>query len=136
MYTATDDNIRYIDVDSGVVKISHHAVFDEAWYLQPSWPPMAQLLFDMGLEQDADVSRAPPAQPRTHAKFPPMPTNAPLALPKQAKQSSIQLCLMAAPAPFHQTTATAAKDRHPYHNTAIEFEFSTATESIFYRTWS
>ena len=30
-YTATDDNIRYIDVHSGVVKTSHHAVFDEAW---------------------------------------------------------------------------------------------------------
>eukprot|EP00804_Cyclotella_cryptica_P024685 CCRYP_001671-RA/>CCRYP_001671-RA protein AED:0.29 eAED:-0.05 QI:0/0/0/0.33/1/1/3/0/660 len=43
-YTATDDNIRYIDVQSGVVKASHHAVFDEAceapapkqgFYIQP-----------------------------------------------------------------------------------------------------
>jgi hypothetical protein len=35
-YTATDQNIRYIDVTSGVVKRLHHAVFNEAWYLQPS----------------------------------------------------------------------------------------------------
>jgi hypothetical protein len=33
-YTATDQNIIYLDVDSGVVKSCHHAVFDEAWYLQ------------------------------------------------------------------------------------------------------
>jgi hypothetical protein len=31
-YTASDDNIRYIGVDLGVVKTSHHAVFDECWY--------------------------------------------------------------------------------------------------------
>jgi hypothetical protein len=90
-YTATDDNIRYIDVDSGVVKTSHHAVFDEAWYLQPARPPMAQLLFDMGLEQDLDFSRAPLAQPRPLATFPPIPTNAPPLLPKDAKQRSIPL---------------------------------------------
>ncbi len=35
VYTATDDNIRYINTMSGIVKASHHAVFDEAWYLQP-----------------------------------------------------------------------------------------------------
>jgi hypothetical protein len=51
-YTAMSDNIRYIDVHSGVIKTSHHAVFDEAWYLQPQRPPAAQLLFDMGMELD------------------------------------------------------------------------------------
>jgi hypothetical protein len=30
-YTATDKNIRYLDIESGVVKTSHHATFDEAW---------------------------------------------------------------------------------------------------------
>lgn len=44
-YTTTDENIRYIDVDTSIVKTSHHTVFDESWYLQPSWPPMAQLLY-------------------------------------------------------------------------------------------
>ncbi len=32
-YTATDQNIVYLDLDSGVAKTSHHAQFDEAWYL-------------------------------------------------------------------------------------------------------
>jgi hypothetical protein len=35
-YTATYNNITYIDLDSGLVKTSHHAQFDEAWYLQDS----------------------------------------------------------------------------------------------------
>jgi hypothetical protein len=35
-YSATDNNIVYLDLDSGVVKRSHHAKFDEAWYLQQS----------------------------------------------------------------------------------------------------
>jgi hypothetical protein len=49
-YTATDQNIVYIDLDSGIVKHSHHATFDEAWYLQPARPPAAVLLYDLGLE--------------------------------------------------------------------------------------
>ena len=35
-YTAMDQNIIYLDLDSDVVKSCHHAVFDEAWYLQPT----------------------------------------------------------------------------------------------------
>ena len=30
-YTATDQNILYLDLDSGIVKSCHHAIFDEAW---------------------------------------------------------------------------------------------------------
>jgi hypothetical protein len=52
-YTATDQNIVDLDLDSGVVKQSHHAQFDEAWYLQDSRPPAAQLLFDLGVTDDA-----------------------------------------------------------------------------------
>jgi hypothetical protein len=33
-YTATDQNIVYLDLNTGVVKRSHHNQFDEAWYLQ------------------------------------------------------------------------------------------------------
>jgi hypothetical protein len=56
-YTATDQNIVYLDLDSGIVKHSHHATFDEAWYLQPARPPAAQLLYDLGLEADElDIS--------------------------------------------------------------------------------
>ena len=43
-YTASDNNIRYLDMESGMVMESHHAVFDEAWYMQPHRPPAAQLL--------------------------------------------------------------------------------------------
>ena len=35
-YVSTDQNILYLDIDTGLVKHSHHAQFDEAWYLQPS----------------------------------------------------------------------------------------------------
>jgi hypothetical protein len=56
-YTATDQKIVYLDLDSGIVKHSHHATFDEAWYLQPACPPAAQLLYDLGLEADElDIS--------------------------------------------------------------------------------
>jgi hypothetical protein len=37
---------------AGIIKTSHHADFDEAWYLQPHRPPAAQLLFDLGLEYE------------------------------------------------------------------------------------
>ncbi len=42
----------YLDLNSGVVKQSHHALFDKAWYLQPSHPPAAQLLYELGVEPD------------------------------------------------------------------------------------
>jgi hypothetical protein len=58
-FTATNQNIHYINVTSGVVKRSHHAVFDKAWYLQPSRPPTAQLLYTLGLEDNAPVCDAP-----------------------------------------------------------------------------
>jgi hypothetical protein len=57
-YTATDQNIIYLDLDSGVVKRSHHAQFDEAWYLQDTRPPAAQLLYDLGITDDTDVYAA------------------------------------------------------------------------------
>ena len=65
-YTATDQNIVYLDLDSGVVKSSHHAKFDEAWYLQPSQPPAAQLLYDLGfLPEDNTISEVASAQSGT-----------------------------------------------------------------------
>jgi hypothetical protein len=58
-YTVTDQNIVYLDLDSGVVKLSHHAQFDEAWYLQSSRPPAAQLLYDLGLLPEDDPVQDP-----------------------------------------------------------------------------
>ena len=37
--TATAKGIVYIDIHLGWVKISHHAIFDEAWYLHQYRPP-------------------------------------------------------------------------------------------------
>ena len=51
-YTATDQNVVYLDLTTGLVKRSHHAMFDEAWYLQVHRPPAAQLLYDLGVEPD------------------------------------------------------------------------------------
>lgn len=68
-YTATDNNITYIDLDSGVVKTSHHAQFDEAWYLQNSRPPAAQLVYDLGLQADDD---APQDDLPGAAQYPPI----------------------------------------------------------------
>jgi hypothetical protein len=54
-YASMDQNILYLDFDTGLVKQSHHAQFDEAWYLQPHRPPAAQLLYNLGLEADDDL---------------------------------------------------------------------------------
>jgi hypothetical protein len=54
-FRAINHNIHYLDLESGVVKRSHHAQFDEAWYLQPSRLPAAQLLYNLGLEVDPEV---------------------------------------------------------------------------------
>jgi hypothetical protein len=62
-YTATDSNIRYIDLDSGVVKTSHHAVFDECWYHQNKRPPAAQLLYDLGMQVVATAPPPPSSSP-------------------------------------------------------------------------
>jgi len=99
-YTATDQNITYLDLDSGIVKTCHHAIFDEAWYLQPSRPPAAQLLYDLGLEADDEPMTAagplhptpigsitaisvpwpPPLPHKSHAKGSPLPPPPPLSL--------------------------------------------------------
>ena len=76
-YTATDENIPYIDLDTGVVKTCHHATFDEAWYLQPQRPPVAQLLYDLGLKFiDEDVDETSPLE-MTIAPYPPLLTTIP-----------------------------------------------------------
>ncbi len=40
------------------MKRSHHAQFDEAWYLQDTRPPAAQLLYNLGVTDENDVSSA------------------------------------------------------------------------------
>ena len=53
-YAATNQNIIYLDLTTGIIKNSHHAQFGKAWYLQQSRPPAAQLLYDLGLEFQSD----------------------------------------------------------------------------------
>ncbi len=53
-YTATNQNIVYLDMTTGIVKSCHHMVFDEAWYLQPTQPPAAQPLYNLDLEAETD----------------------------------------------------------------------------------
>ncbi len=51
-YSGTDQNIKYLNLTSSIVKTCHHVQFDEAWYLQHECPPGPQLLYDLGLEVD------------------------------------------------------------------------------------
>jgi hypothetical protein len=60
---------------SGIVKTSHHADFDEAWYLQPSRPPAAPLLYDIRLEPDDTSVDATNAPPQSETTTPITPTN-------------------------------------------------------------
>ena len=53
-YRATDQNVIYYDLDSGRIKQSHHAFFNEAWYMHEGLPPAAQLLFDCGIIHNDD----------------------------------------------------------------------------------
>ena len=71
--TATDNNVWYIDINTGVVKTSHHAVFDEEWYLQVSRPPASQLLYHLGPTSYRKLT-APQALPLIQNLLPSPPT--------------------------------------------------------------
>ena len=88
-YTVTNQNIRYINIASSVVKQSHHAVFDKVWYLQPTCPPAAQLLYDLGLEEEVvpDTPNLP-----TFAMYPPLPCLKSVG-PKSAQDMACQMHL-------------------------------------------
>ncbi len=55
-YTATNQNIVYLDTMTGIVKSCHHTVFDKAWYLQSMQPLAAQLLYNLGLKAKTDFA--------------------------------------------------------------------------------
>jgi len=110
-YTATDQNITYLDLDSGIVKSCHHAVFNEAWYLQQSQPPVAQLLYDLGLEAEADsMTMTGPLHPTpigtiepVLVKWPPTPPirtdPKPIFPPPLSILSPLPLCVTDTPQP-------------------------------------
>jgi hypothetical protein len=119
-YIATDQNIMYLDTTSGIVKSCHHAVFNEAWYLQPSRPPAAQLLYNLGIElEEEHVSLHGPLQPSTPGKITPVTVPWPPTShlppkkswdppPPQSLYAHLPLRMTAAPTPI---TARAARTR-------------------------
>jgi hypothetical protein len=82
-YTSTDQNIRYLDLNSGNTKTCHHATFNKAWYLQDIRPPAARLLYQLGLKDDHSFSTCPPDGPFAVAHYPPI-LCPPSALPDTA----------------------------------------------------
>ena len=127
-FTATDNNVQYIDINTGIFKTSHHAVFDEAWYLQDSRPPASQLLYNLALmsEEDLDPFDAPGDVPP--AAYPPCPTTyQPLFnVIDPAIQLPIPFRLMAKPPSVAARLANLTKEQrwacvqNPYANTALE----------------
>ena len=95
-------------------------MFDEAWYLQPTRPPAAQLLYDLGIEaEDDSVSIHGPLQPTPQGTITPItvpwPPLPPTSLPKKvwdtlssSLYAPLPLQLTDAPTPI---TARAAKTR-------------------------
>ena len=143
-YTGTDQNIKYIDLTSGVVKTSHHATFDEAWYLQSSRPPAAQLLYDMGLEfEDDDPDATPDALPIrddvvletvTQAEFnatpyPPFPKAKDHVLYKAPPTCILSpLPLRETAVPRHRTAAAARVSSNPTAPTQLNSAADIVTE--------
>lgn len=104
-YTAMDKNIRYIDVNTMMEKSSHHAIFDEAWYLQPKRPPFAQMLYNVGLEPDEELI-IPTLSPMVSSPYPPMPVVKPKDLPRHTTTVPLPLRVST---PAYVYTAAAAK---------------------------
>ena len=103
---ATDQNIIYLDTSSGIVKSCHHAVFDEAWYLQPTRPPAAQLLFDLGLEAETSfVGHDGPPHPTPIGTTKPITVPWPPSLPAHHKLSTPPPLSILAPLPLRLTAA-------------------------------
>ena len=105
-FTATDENIRYIDVYSRIVKSSHHAIFDEAWYLHPQRPLFAQMLYDIGLEPELQEDDIDLACTNVPVPYPPMSIKAPSKLPLVTTRVPLPLRISTPPNVF---TAAAAR---------------------------
>ena len=126
-YSATDNNIRYVDLTSNTVKTCRHAVFDEAWYLQPTRPPAAQLLYDLGLCSEQDYVDPSAIQPLPVALYPPM------ALTKKIADTPIER-MTHLPLQVSQQRPSAAAaaltksftNDDPYKGTVLDRHLSTA----------
>ncbi len=115
-YTASDHNIVYLDLNSGVIKRSRHAQFDKAWYLNESCSPAAQLLYEIGLVSDMPTNNNPDkdvAQATPCAPWPPEGSHNALKTIWTVPKKFIQLQLPFGHTPYdtqkHSIAAKAAK---------------------------
>ena len=94
------------------MKNATHAVFDEAWYLQDSRPPAAQLLYDLGLEHKlSDTFVIDPAI-SVPAPYPPSAAHKELISNKKARLCPIPLRLSSVP-PAIEHASAAKTTREP-----------------------
>jgi hypothetical protein len=146
-YTATDQNIVNLDLDSGIVKHSHHATFDEAWYLQPARPPAAQLLYDLGLEADElDISlsdnlpntalMSPCPSPPPSVPWPPLydqhTTLSKWDVPPRPRMLPLPLRETAIPRPIAAAAARVRASVGPDSTIASEFNVTKEDMAIVY----
>jgi hypothetical protein len=130
-YTSTDQNIRYLDLNSGNTKTCHHATFDEAWYLQDAQPPAAQLLYQLGLKDDTSFTTCPPNGPFAIAHYPPLadPT---LAYPDTTLAHMHCLPLHLSPEPHHSDAVIHFITWSPHSGTYIAPLANDTTTSLLY----
>jgi len=130
-YTSTDQNIRYLDLNSGITKTCHHTTFDEAWYLQDDRPPAAQLLYTLGLESDSTFTTSPPDGPIAVAHYPShRALDTTLLDTAQARMSHLPLRLF--PAPDLPSAAVKSTRRSPHSGTCIALAHDATAESLSY----
>jgi hypothetical protein len=125
----------YIDVTFGVVKQSHHVVFDEAWYLQPSQTPAAQLLYNLGLEDESPTCVT--VNNSTIALYPPMPcltAKGPNKVHTAACHMHLPLQELGSPITYGAQAATVKED-DPYHGTALKGNHDTMIVDELGITW-
>lgn len=106
-YMATDENIQYIDVHTRMVKSLHHAIFHEAWYLQPCHPPFVQMLYDVGLEPEEQLA-LPTSSPIQLPPFPPMAATKPKPLPKLSTIIPLPLLISSPPSIYAVAAAKSS----------------------------
>ncbi len=136
-YTATDQNIIYLNLDSGIGKSCHHAVFDEAWYLQQTSPPAAQLLYDIGLEADSEyTSHNGPLPPTPAGSITPVTVPWPPLVPKctgNAQSWAAPPTSLFAPLPLRITDAPnmiAARAARLFHNDGPQWKKHIAADVV------
>ena len=121
-FTATDQNIIYYDLDTARIKRSHHAFFDESWYMQQSRPPAAQLLYDCGIVYGDNVpSSADSTNINQHPQHAPYPhlhsTTVPSINITPAIQQPLPLRLGPTPQPALDKPTTPTID--PFADTVL-----------------